>query len=227
MQPRQVLFSILGSAHCLVIGQPLTARAGHWERWQVHLMQWHLGDIIGIVCKNITMIISWSWCRKPTTSQFSAVKLNMHTLSFCALFVCLFFSIVRPFKVFHSEQLVRRKNFLSHPFSFVFSHIPFTLLRTPSANCPTAANSSRSHLPLDPAKCQQHKWGRSHYRQGGGVPHCIGHHVRPAAGGQDHAQDRPPGPGHWVRDQRSAHQTSGWRNWSPRAATQGQDQMCW
>lgn len=93
--------------------------------------------------------------------------------------------------------------------------------RTASAHC------CRRHLPVDSAERQQHQRGRPHYRAGGGVPHRVRHHVRPAARRQDHAQNRPPGSRHRVRDQRPADQTSGGRHRCPGTATEGQDQMCW
>lgn len=92
--------------------------------------------------------------------------------------------------------------------------------RTSSANC------CWCHLPLDSVERQQHQRGRPDYWKGGGIPHRVRHHVRPSARRQDHAQNRPSGSRHRVRDQRPADQTSGGRHRSPGAAPEGQDQMC-
>lgn len=98
--------------------------------------------------------------------------------------------------------------------------------RAASTNRTSSANCRWRHLPLDSAERQQYQRGRSDYWKGGGIPHCVGHHVRPSARRQDHAQNRPPGSRHRVRDQCPADQTSGGRHRSPWAAAEGQDQMC-
>lgn len=135
----------------------------------------------------------------------------LYTNKYDIIVVC----IVKPFH--HFTVIIR----LSNP---TFKNF---YPRAPGANCTASANCCWRHLPLDPAERQQHQWGRPNHRQGGGIPHRVWHHVRPAARRQDHAQDRPPGSRHRVRDQCSADQTSGGRHRSPRTTTEGQDQMCW
>lgn len=66
--------------------------------------------------------------------------------------------------------------------------------RAASTDRTASANGCRGHLPLDSAERQQHQRGRTDHRTGGGIPHCVRHHVRPSARRQDHSQNRPPGP---------------------------------
>lgn len=98
--------------------------------------------------------------------------------------------------------------------------------RAASADRTASADCCWRHLPVDSAQRQQHQRGRPDHWTGGGIPHRVWHHVRPSACRQDHAQNRPPGSRHRVRDQCPADQTSGGRHWGPGTAAEGQDQMC-
>lgn len=105
-------------------------------------------------------------------------------------------------------------------------HNLFYFPRASSSYCTPAADCCWSNLPLDPAERQLHQRGWTNHWPAGGVPYGIGDHVWPAARRQDHAQDRPPGSRHRVRDQCSADQTSGGRDRSSWPPSESQNQVC-
>lgn len=161
--------------------------------------------------KKLILSVLFAWHKLLSTVFFGGMSVLFTQIKNTQLFsVLLRLSTISPLKY----------GYLTQSKTFCFP-------RAPSAHCTTPADCCWRHLPLDPAERQLHQWGRPNHRQGGGIPHCVWHHVRPAARRQDHTQDRPPGSRHRVRDQCSADQTSGGRHRSPWTPSEGQDQMCW